>query len=106
MELPKYHETFIPILEILNSVESLKSRELASKVSDVYYSELSHELLNQKTSSGANVLLDRILWEKLYCTYRIKDKKRFEKCSKRNRRMGQIGRWELLCIEKLQMGYI
>lgn len=66
MELPKYHETFIPILETLNSVDSLKSRELASKVRDVYYSDLPEELLNQKTSSGANVLLDRILWGKSY----------------------------------------
>ena len=66
MELPKYHETFIPILEILNTVDSLKSRELASKVRDVYYSDLPEQLLNQKTSSGANVLLDRILWGKSY----------------------------------------
>ncbi len=66
MELPKYHETFIPILEILNSVESLKSRELASRVRDAYYSDFPQELLNQKTSSGANVLLDRILWGKSY----------------------------------------
>jgi len=66
MELPKYHETFIPILEILNSVESLKSRELASKVRDVYYSDLPQDLLDQKTSTGANVLLDRILWGKSY----------------------------------------
>lgn len=66
MELPKYHETFIPILETLNAVGSLRSRELASKVRDVYYSDLPQELLNQKTSSGANVLLDRILWGKSY----------------------------------------
>ena len=66
MELPKYHETFIPILEVLDSVDSLKSRELASKVRDAYYSNLPQELLNQKTSSGANVLLDRILWGKSY----------------------------------------
>jgi len=66
MELPKYHETFIPVLEVLNSVESLKSRELASKVRDVYYSDLPQNLLEQKTSSGANVLLDRILWGKSY----------------------------------------
>lgn len=66
MELPKYHETFIPILETLSSDEPLKSRELASKVRDAYYSDLPTELLNQKTSSGANVLLDRILWGKSY----------------------------------------
>lgn len=66
LELPKYHETFIPILEVLQSVESIKSRELASKVSDIYYSDLPKELLEKKTSSGANVLLDRILWGKSY----------------------------------------
>jgi restriction system protein len=66
MELPKYHETFIPVLETLSTVESLKSRELTLRVRDNYYSDLPQELLNHKTSSGANVLLDRILWGKSY----------------------------------------
>lgn len=66
MELPKYHETFIPILEILNTIEFISSRELARKVRDNYYSELPKELLDKKTSSGANVLIDRILWGKSY----------------------------------------
>jgi len=66
MELPKYHETFLPILETLNAAESLKSRELAVFVRDNYYSDLPDELLKQKTSSGANVLIDRILWGKSY----------------------------------------
>lgn len=66
MELPKYHETFMPILETLIKVESLKSRELATSVCDKYYSDLPQALLNQKTSSGANVLIDRILWGKSY----------------------------------------
>lgn len=66
MELPKYHETFLPILEVLNTVESLKSRELAEKVREAYYAHLPEKLKSQKTSSGANVLLDRILWGKSY----------------------------------------
>lgn len=66
MELPKYHESFMPILETLKSKESLKSRELAIIVRDNYYSDLPEELLIQKTSSGANILLDRILWGKSY----------------------------------------
>jgi restriction system protein len=66
MELPKYHETFIPVLETLKNVESLNSRELAFRVRDNYYSHLPQELITQKTSSGANVLLDRILWGKSY----------------------------------------
>lgn len=70
MELPKYHETFIPVLEILNSVESINSRELALQVRDRYYSNLSFELMNQKTSSGGNVLIDRILWGKPYLKWK------------------------------------
>lgn len=66
MELPKYHETFMPILETLNSIESISSRELAIRVRDKYYSDLPKELLNKKTSTGANTLIDRILWGKSY----------------------------------------
>ncbi len=66
MELPKYHESFIPLLEILGSGEPMNSRNLATQVRDKYYSHLPEELLNQKTSSGANVLMDRILWGKSY----------------------------------------
>ncbi|WP_372938082.1 restriction endonuclease [Seonamhaeicola sp.] len=66
MDLPKYHETFIPILETLNSIESISSRELAVRVRDKYYSNLPKELLDKKTSSGANTLIDRILWGKSY----------------------------------------
>jgi len=66
MEIPKYHETLIPVLETLNTIESISSRDLASQVLQNYYSDLPQELLNQKTSSGANVLIDRILWGKSY----------------------------------------
>ncbi len=66
MELPKYHETFMPILETLSSIESISSRELATRVRDKYYSDLPKELLDKKTSTGANTLLDRILWGKSY----------------------------------------
>jgi len=66
MEIPKYHETFIPILETLNTIESISSRDLASKVLKNYYSDLPQELLSKKTSSGANILIDRILWGKSY----------------------------------------
>jgi restriction system protein len=48
MELPKYHEAFIPVLEILNSIESISSRALATKVRDNYYSDLPQELLSKK----------------------------------------------------------
>jgi restriction system protein len=66
MQLPKYHETFMPILETLSSIESISSRELAIRVRDNYYSDLPKELLDKKTSSGSNTLIDRILWGKSY----------------------------------------
>jgi len=66
MELPKYHETFIPILEVLNAKDSLHHRDLGIRVRDKYYSDLPQDLLDKKTSTGANVLLDRIGWGKSY----------------------------------------
>ncbi len=94
MELPKYHETFIPVLEILNTVESIKSRELASHVRDKYYSELPQELMNQKTSSGANVLLDRILWGKSYLKmgkYVFYPKRGFVQITEKGKRILSVG---------------
>lgn len=66
MELPKYHETFTPILEVLSNGETIHYNELQKKVRDKYYSNLPQDLLDKKTSTGANVLLDRIGWGKSY----------------------------------------
>jgi len=66
MELPKYHETFIPILEVLINGEVLHYNELRKRIRNKYYSDLSEELLSKKTTTGANVLLDRIGWGKSY----------------------------------------
>ncbi len=66
MELPKFHETFLPVLETLKDGEPIPSRNLALKVRDNFYSGLPKNLLDQKTSTGANMLLDRILWAKSY----------------------------------------
>ena len=65
-ELPKYHETFVPILETLENGKPLKGRELEVKVRDKYYYDLPQELLDKKTKSDTNVLLDRISWGKSY----------------------------------------
>ena len=65
-ELPKYHETFIPVLETLRTGVSISSRELATKVRNNYYSELPQELLDNETKTGTNVLLDRVGWAKSY----------------------------------------
>ena len=102
MGIPKYHETFIPVLEILNTVETLNSRELASRVRDTYYSDLPQELLIKKTSSGANVLLDRILWGKSYlkmAKFVSYPKRRMVQITDKGKRILEIG---ILALNDLQ----
>jgi restriction system protein len=66
MELPKFHETFNPILEILSDGKVLHHRELLNKVVEKYYSNLPIELLNEKTKNGERLILNRIAWGKSY----------------------------------------
>ena len=63
-KLPKFHETFIQILEVLNKHGTLHYKELRRLVRDNYYADLPAELATQETSTGANTLFDRIGWGK------------------------------------------
>ena len=65
-DLPKFHETFNPILEILSDRQIIHYRELLKRVVDKYYSGLPQELLNLKTKSGELLILNRIAWGKSY----------------------------------------
>jgi restriction system protein len=65
-ELPKFHETFNPILDILSTGEIIHHRELLKKVVEKYYFDLSKELLDLKTKSGELLILNRIAWGKSY----------------------------------------
>ncbi len=105
MELPKYNETFIPILETLNAVESINSRELANQVRDNYYSNLPQELRNKKTSTGANVLLDRILWGKSYLKmgkFVSYPKRGMVQITEKGKRILKIGNLSLLDLQQDQ----
>jgi len=66
MEIPKFHETFIPILKVLEDGETLQARELYQKVIDQFYSKLSKEQLEEKTNSGEVLIVNRIAWGKSY----------------------------------------
>ncbi|MBN1969694.1 MAG: restriction endonuclease [Candidatus Delongbacteria bacterium] len=66
MELPKFHETFNPILDILKDGKMLHHRELIKRVIKKYYSSLSEEQLKQKTKSGDVLIDNRIAWGKSY----------------------------------------
>jgi restriction system protein len=65
-ELPKFHETFNPILDVLSDDKTISTRELMNKVVEKYYSDLPEILSNQQTKSGENLLLNRIAWGKSY----------------------------------------
>lgn len=65
-ELPKYYETFIPILEILRDGKIIHYNELRKAVRDKFYSDLPQELLTETTKSGDLLILNRIGWGKAY----------------------------------------
>lgn len=65
-EIPKFHETFNPILEILKNGEKIHSREMQRLVIEKYYSHLSEDLLKEKTKSGEILINNRIAWGKSY----------------------------------------
>lgn len=66
MDLPKFNETFIPILEVLNDGKIIKGRELIEIVISKYYSKLDKDLLEVRTKSGDRLIENRIAWGKSY----------------------------------------
>jgi len=66
MEIPKFDETFIPILEILKTGKVYKARELIEEVKTKFYSRLTDEQQKQETKSGDLLIDNRIAWGKSY----------------------------------------
>ncbi len=66
LDIPKFHETFTPILEILSDGEVIRFRELQKLVIEKYFSHLTIEQLSEKTKSGDNLINNRIAWGKSY----------------------------------------
>ena len=66
IEIPKFHETFNPILEILSNGETIHTRELQNLVIKKYFSYLSEEQLTEKTKTGEILINNRIAWGKSY----------------------------------------
>jgi restriction system protein len=66
MEIPKFDETFIPILEILRTGKVYKARELIEDVKTKFYSGLTEDQLKIETKSGDLLIDNRIAWGKSY----------------------------------------
>ena len=64
MNLPKFNETFLPILEVLKDGKIIKGRDLIRIVEERFYSSLPAHLLEQTTKSGDRVIENRIAWGK------------------------------------------
>ena len=62
IEIPKYNETFNPILETLKNNKEIHRRDLIKKVIEKYYSHLPFELLNEKIKYGDILIDNRIAW--------------------------------------------
>ncbi len=66
IEIPKFHETFLPILNVLEDEQTINTRELYQKVINRFYNELTKEQLEEKTKSGETLIINRIAWGKSY----------------------------------------
>lgn len=66
MEIPKFDETFLPILEVLKSGKVYKTRALIEEVKTRFYDHLTDEQLKQETKSGDLLIDNRIAWGKSY----------------------------------------
>ncbi len=66
VSIPKFHEAFLPILKVLENGEEIHYEELKRRVRDTHYGDLPADLLNQKTSTGDILILNRIGWAKSY----------------------------------------
>ena len=66
IEIPKFHETFNPILDVLSNGQTIHTREMQRLVIEKYYAALPNELLSEKTKSGEILINNRIAWGKSY----------------------------------------
>lgn len=65
-QLPKYHETFIPILDALRDGRPLHYNDLRKRVRDTHFSHLPKEQLEVTTKDGDPIILNRVGWGKAY----------------------------------------
>jgi len=66
MEIPKFHETFTPILNVLSNGNTIHTRDLYKEVISRYFNTLTEEQLKEKTKTGDLLINNRIAWGKSY----------------------------------------
>lgn len=66
MAIPKFYETFLPILKVLSNGEVVKSSDLPKLILDAKYLDLTPEELSVKIASGGILYFNRVAWGKTY----------------------------------------
>jgi restriction system protein len=66
IEIPRFNETFMPILDVLRDGKVLSAADLFDEVEKKYYSSLTQEQREQTTKSGDRLIRNRIAWGKSY----------------------------------------
>jgi len=66
IRIPKFHETFVPILDLLRDGQTIHTSELQKRVIENYFSNLPEDLLKIKTKSGEILINNSIAWGKSY----------------------------------------
>jgi len=66
MALPKFDDTFLPLLEVLSDDKIVKTSTLPKEILKRKYFDLTEEELKQKTASGSYIYPDRVYWGVTY----------------------------------------
>lgn len=66
MDLPKFNETFLPILEVLRDGRVITGSALIQQVETKFYDKLPQDLKDKTTKSGDRLIDNRIAWGKSY----------------------------------------
>lgn len=66
MAIPKFYETFIPILKVLEHGEVVSTSDLPEMILKGNYFVLSPEELAQEKATGGSLFRDRVAWGKTY----------------------------------------
>lgn len=62
LEIPKFHETFDPILAILQKQDNISRAKLREMVIENFFSNIPKDLLEQRIKSGELLIHNRINW--------------------------------------------
>jgi len=66
MPIPKFHQTFLPILKALKHGNEQKTSLLPDQILEMGIFNLTDEELSQKKSTGGNLFQDRVWWGTSY----------------------------------------